>query len=242
MSSKGWAIVSAFVFLIIGFWLWNFLHFSKHSDSNEIGDAMGLVNSLFSGLAFLAVVVTLIVQQKELKSQSHLASKQAFEASFFNLLSINRRIVDSLQISENTVGCSYFRIRIKPIEMPYSQELFFRIDDNKQLKDFIELIKVCTFDDLWDYQRSICAIFKFVDGYPFGSDRDAAIRTEYLEIMIAQLTVFELKWLMYFCLSDQGESMKTLVEKYSLFVELPDIFIVPSIVKSHFSPSAFLRN
>jgi|GEM_PF-4986587 len=39
------------------------------SDANEIGDSFGVINSLFSGLAFAGLIVAILLQRKELKLQ-----------------------------------------------------------------------------------------------------------------------------------------------------------------------------
>ncbi len=78
-------------------------------DRGPIGDSFGVINSLFSGLAILGLVYAILLQRQELHlvkderddtrkilnnqqsaldSQNRLTKKQAFETTFFNLLTL----------------------------------------------------------------------------------------------------------------------------------------------------------
>ncbi len=90
--------------LVVVISCWSFTYFNlKDMDSGErgtIGDMFGTVNALFSGLAFAGIIVTILMQREELKSQReelaltrkefHSQNKtmklQRFENTFFNLL------------------------------------------------------------------------------------------------------------------------------------------------------------
>ena len=77
-----------------------------------IGDSAGLLNSLFSGLAFLGVIITVFLQSKELKQtttelknqkiefekQNQTLKRQQFEKTFFNLLKTQENIISNLNI------------------------------------------------------------------------------------------------------------------------------------------------
>jgi hypothetical protein len=86
-SSRKWIW---FVFpLVLALWVGSWLLINKWSDWEDrarFGDMFGAVNALFSGLAFAAVFVTLVVQRKELREQRETMQRQQFEATFFNLL------------------------------------------------------------------------------------------------------------------------------------------------------------
>lgn len=87
----------------------------KNIPYNNIGDALGSINALFSGLALASVAFTIILQmlelsdnRKELRGQKQeLASQNAttirasFENSFFNLLETHRVIAKSIKLDHN---------------------------------------------------------------------------------------------------------------------------------------------
>ena len=80
MSKERNAISSVFVYLltfvmfcaVFLFWRQSYLYFEKQNDwglSGTIGDSFGAINALFSGLAFVGLICTLLMQKKELGYQ-----------------------------------------------------------------------------------------------------------------------------------------------------------------------------
>lgn len=55
------------------------------SKAGQFGDSFGILNSLFSGLAFISLVITIKIQQKEIKDTKEEMFKQNFENTFFKL-------------------------------------------------------------------------------------------------------------------------------------------------------------
>lgn len=120
-------IVSA---LWLSSWILLPYFYSVPSGAAELGDSFGVVNALFSGLAFVGLVTTLLMQHAELKmqreelqltreeiKQTHQELKgqkeeiqeqnktlrqQRFETTFFNMLSMHQNILESLVIEEAT--------------------------------------------------------------------------------------------------------------------------------------------
>ena len=62
------------------------------------GDQFGAVNALFSGLAFTGVIVTLLLQRREIKNQAASLQRQQFESGFFQLLALHSGLIDQLDI------------------------------------------------------------------------------------------------------------------------------------------------
>lgn len=75
------------------------LTFADYFKQNNIlfSDGFNAVNALFSGLAFMAIVITLIVQQREIDKTKRLMHLQQFESSFFQMLSDLKTKVEELQ-------------------------------------------------------------------------------------------------------------------------------------------------
>lgn len=98
------------IFILFSAILW-FTNFK-----GEDGDKFGLLNALFSGLAFAGLLATLNLQKKELALQrkelemtrDELANhtkaftRQRFETTFFNLLNTNRSLFSAVEISDNS--------------------------------------------------------------------------------------------------------------------------------------------
>lgn len=99
-------VVLVVLALWVGSWLWIDTHIvsSKPDQTNEVargvfGDKFGAVNSLFSGLAFSGVIVTLLLQRRDIKRQAFVLERQQFEAGLFHLLDRYGKIVEQLDIS-----------------------------------------------------------------------------------------------------------------------------------------------
>jgi hypothetical protein len=114
-NKYGSIIIISFIIIIV-LWFANLIVGIK-LDSNKrgvFGDMFGAVNALFSGLAFAGIIISLYMQQSELKLQRkelklqrkelsstnkefHIQNQtmelQKFENTFFNMLSIHHQIV-----------------------------------------------------------------------------------------------------------------------------------------------------
>ena len=112
---------------------------SECDDRGTFGDKFGAVNSLFSGLAFAGLIVTLLYQKEELKlqreelaqtreelkgqleefeEQNKTMKRQRFENTFFNMLSLQQEIVANLSYEY------YASSNICPHSIP--EEIFYK--------------------------------------------------------------------------------------------------------------------
>jgi len=111
---KWYVIAVIFVMVIICYVLSWILtdHFIPTPECRGVfGDKFGAVNALFSGLAFAGLILTLILQRKELAlqrdeleqtrnefvEQNKTMKRQRFENTFFNLMSLHQHITDNLE-------------------------------------------------------------------------------------------------------------------------------------------------
>ncbi len=90
----------------------------------QFGDMFGVVNALFSGLAFAGLIITLILQRQELAlqrdeleqtreefvEQNKTMKRQRFENTFFNLMSLHQHITDSLEYTCSD-GADFFEAK-----------------------------------------------------------------------------------------------------------------------------------
>lgn len=93
-----WFIVP---FIIIGFYLFYLDNFPIKIDfdkAGKFGDSFGVLNSLFSGLAFIALVITIYLQQQDMKDTKEEIKKQNFENTFFKMIDLYNNLVKDLQL------------------------------------------------------------------------------------------------------------------------------------------------
>lgn len=111
-----WKLLIALIIALVivgSLWYWNFVGVldSKGKPDGAFGDKFGMVNSLFSGLAFAGIIITIYMQKHELelqreelaetrtvfKGQNELMTAQQNDNTFFNLLENHRQLVESFR-------------------------------------------------------------------------------------------------------------------------------------------------
>lgn len=231
VSNKDLIKISA---IILTLWTVNLLALFWVKDRGTFGDMFGAVNALFSGFAFGGVIYAILLQRKELQlqrielkqtrvelegqklemqQQNKTISKQAFENTFFQLLTLHSEIASSIKFG-GSEGKEAFR------------ELYHNLNNNWNRKGKTsELDKILlNYGDFYEindayighYFRSLYNIFKFVNESNVENER------LYTNLVRAQLSRNELLLLFYNCLSDLGnEKFKPLVEKYTLLKTVP---------------------
>lgn len=86
------------------------LHGSNLSEHGQFGDSFGVLNSLFTGLGFGGLVVTLVLQQnqirqqeKQIEAQQKAEATRHFEEALYNLLEIYQVTLDEVSNPKGTL-------------------------------------------------------------------------------------------------------------------------------------------
>jgi hypothetical protein len=256
------------VTLVVGLWaasIWLISRlFGPPGDAAAFGDMFGAVSALFTGLAFVGVILAIVLQwhelqlqreelqatreelrgQKEqLRTQNETLRKQAFESTFFQLLRTLNEIVSAMNIREPsadasglTTGRDCFIDYYDDFRESYKTEL-----EATPSGDPAEIIVrsysrffVEHQSDVGHYFRMLYNILKFV------AQSDVAEKRFYTNLLRAQLSSQELLLLFYNCLSVYGrQKAKPLVEEFSMLEGMPqDRLIGPRHVQLY-SPQAY---
>ncbi len=201
-----------------------------------IGDMFGAVGTLFTGLAFAGLIITLIIQRQDIKKQYDLNNLQNFENNFFKLLELHHRIIDSF-----TIEIKYDSFHEDIEVLAADREVLYNLNAMdylaKDFKDRFEKVKKIRFhaDPSYDtifvhsyqhytfkkygymlghYFRNLYHVFKFIDEEKYlGSYKK---KYEYCKIIRAQLSAQEINLLAWNGLSQHGAKFKPLIEKYKL--------------------------
>ncbi len=208
--------------------------------TGAFGDSFGILNALFSGLAFGGLIIALMLQRADLQLQRdeiQLTRKeiqsQNFENTFFQMLRLHNEIVSAAHVDfyeqwntedgpdSNTTlvsGRDCFREFVRRFELQLDQQ-------PRHGKDASDLNIIQTaYNAFWDanqqslghYFRYLYRIFCFIDQSKIEDKR------LYSGIARAQLSDLELLLLYYNCLSKYGiDKFKPLAEEYALFDNLP---------------------
>ena len=235
----------------------------------QFGDSFGVVNALFSGLAFAGVICAILLQKRELelqrkeledtrteiKGQKETLQKQNFESSFFQLLNMHSEIVSSIVILETNIRRSMAQGDIEYTE--YSGRRCFgyllrnlksslekAIDENRPQTEVFNHTYEDKFFSIFQtyighYFQHLDNVVKFVHEHEFFDEKEFKEKKRYTNFIRAQLSSNELGVLFYNCLSDRGAQFKDLVEEYALFEDMPSGVLIDEEHRNLYAPSAY---
>lgn len=179
----------------------------------------GVLNPLLTFLTFTGLLITIVLQQTELREARTTTDRQIFEATFFQMLTLHNTIVNSIR-TENAKGAqlqgrdcfNFFYTQLSDIYKarkprkgaPYYGNTQATI--NQSFRVFWRVQQ----RNLGHYYRYLYNIIRFVNESSFREG-------PYIRLIRAQLSDQELLMLFYNCLAPQGEKFKQLAEQFALF-------------------------
>jgi Putative phage abortive infection protein len=199
-----WGAIAMIV--ILGLWSTTYflLKDLEPADRGTYGDMFGAVNALFSGFALAGIIFTILLQRKELdyqrkeleatrlefKIQNGTLRLQRFENTFFNLLNVHHKLVETIdfdtqvkkkvdRIFDELTNTDYEIVTIKSRDVfKYMYDALvneLRKEDNENLNEsylkFYETVQT----DFGHYFRNLYRIIKFVHETDFFSKEDLDI-------------------------------------------------------------------
>jgi len=186
------------------------------TDFASLGDTFNILTSLFTGLAFAFVVISVTLQKKELeetrkefKGQREALENQQFDNKFFQMLNVFNNVIETIKLhNENKEIFFSNTIDLHNSFRKYSKDNFIEIYEeyNESKSDFKY------------YFLNLYQLLKYIDESASNNKKK-----EYSNIVRAQLSKIELITLFYNCigiLTISGNKYKILVEKYSFFEHL----------------------
>lgn len=207
------------------------------------GDSAGLLNALFSSLAFGGVVLTIIWQVAENNKQRTDEHRIQFENVFFNMTNTLEHIVSELKVkreTDNGIFGGEFGLEFdvdwepgtvlsstgdkkdeKETEYVTGREVFKYLYEERSIsivsaidKEGIKGFEKQMFGILDNYFRYLYRILKYIDDSKLISPSS---KYQYAGILRAHLSYMELLLIYYNGLSEFGrEKMKPLIERYHL--------------------------
>ena len=210
------SVLSYALILIIKTWPIDEYSISK---AGTFGDSFGALNSLFTGLGFAGLLITIFLQREDLKLtrmelsetraeirlQSRTFQQQQFEESFYRLLALYRENLTQLSIkSEVSSGTRIYGIDA----LSFLQQKFDAACGTERIMTFPStardndkddyiywLYKTCSmiFFRQTRYTETLNAILSLIENECFLSEK----REHYLKILSSQFTIYEIKFLFY---------------------------------------------
>ncbi len=241
----GLYIIGAILFVLI-LWFLNRIILINNPERGTFGDMFGAINSLFAGLAFAGIIITVLLQRNELIlqrqeleltrnefiTQNNTLRLQRFENTFFSMLSLHHQIVNNIDWTKEEPLNDGVSISTKDkiyngrdvFELHYSElrKQLLGLENQGDISDsyMVEYHKYQS--DFDHYFRNLYRIIKLIDTTQFTEknipSEEFKEKYKYTSIVRAQLSAVELLWLFYNCLSKNGhEKFKPLIEKYTIF-------------------------
>ncbi|MBV1878085.1 MAG: putative phage abortive infection protein [Pseudomonadales bacterium] len=195
----------------------------------NFGGSFGPLATLFSGLAFAGLIITINMQKndsdsqhQQLIKQQKTISRQLFESTFFQLVSLHNDLLKSIDVrsgNESFAGQEAIETlygRLTDNSAQWKINTGNRVSFNTAYLKFYKEANI----EVGHYLRDLCLLVKFVD------QSEVENKKFYTDIIRVQFSSYELALLFYHCLSDEGfDDFKPLIEKYSLLEALPKSLI-----------------
>jgi hypothetical protein len=249
------------------------------SNSGLLGDTAGAINALFSALAFAGTIYIIILQKKELllqheeleqtreelkkqreefKEQNETLRRQRFENTFFQMLGLQQKIVESLKyqheyreefgkdnngrtirrkIKKEETGRDVFYFLFEEEDFEIDEDGYDNLRDaiNRKGIEFYNKVKYLSCFD--HYFRHLYRIIKFIDETQLIEQKE---KCQYTNMVRATLSEYELLCLFYNCLSQYGyDKFKPLVEKYTLLKNIRFELLVKQEDRVLYLPHAY---
>jgi len=258
------ATLSIFFIFLVLFSTFSLGIFIDNEDRGTFGDMFGAANALFTGLSFVGLIVTILLQREDLKetrnemeltrkefiSQNDTMKLQQFENTFFQMLSLFNSIVNNTEFWVNTneyKGRSAFAKVYDLMYLDAKREANTRSNmlesEIKQNLESMSLEAQMIFYEknynlykeyLGHYFRTFYHIVKLIDTTPNINKR------RYISLARAQLSSFEIILFLFNGLHKNGfEKFKPLIEKYTLFNNIDEELLINIKPLKEYLPTAF---
>ena len=242
-----WLIISfvvIFWFALVMEW---FPWWTERNDRGAFGDSFGVINALFSGLAFAGVICAILLQKKDLdlqrsaiKGQKEAFQKQNFESSFFQLLNMHGEIVNSMmihsvhvatsgltQIASEYYGRDCFKPMFQKLREVYEvqkEQMCASSSNPEEAKKFMYHWAKDKYEEFYrDLEPYVDRYFRhlyYIVNFVDQSDFSFEAKKSYTDLIRVQLSSDELGLLFYHGLSNRGADFRVLIEQVALFEDI----------------------
>ncbi|WP_157257854.1 putative phage abortive infection protein [Methyloversatilis universalis] len=240
-----------------GVWFWTLLAFGfvaatwcatwyflrNQEQRGTFGDMFGGTNALFTGLAFVGVIATILLQRLDLKRQAQELQEtreefrgqrkqlelqsatfllQRFEGTFFQLFNLYVTIADATLRREPTARKGNL---MELTRMRMNSEILAEMSAHETFEDCVSaayrtVLNDRTFAFLPRYYRALYSVLSYVDRSQVDDPRF------YANLIRSEFTEDECVLLAYIGLTDIGRAkLKPLIERYKLLKHVPSQFL-----------------
>lgn len=185
--------------------------------SGTFGDAFGVLNALFSAVAFAGVMATLLIQRSDLKDAQVSSERQQEEGHFYNMLKLQQDVVSSFDITSGTDRLASGRDCFKSWDKVYRSTRKAKLGalaEDESRKEAYQVIWGKYRGDLGIYFRSLYNVLKFV------SNCKASDKKWLGNVVRSLLSDYELVVLFYNCIGPYGAKFAQYAVEFEIFDNL----------------------
>jgi len=194
--------------------------------SGTFGDAFGVVNALFSALAFTGVMLTLYFQRLDIKDSRAETLRQQVESQFYSMLTLQQQVITGFDLHSVRLqgpvtyeGRDCFRRWHMKMRGHYqalggSDYATDVVRDMELVKSAYARVLNDHLGDLGLYFRSLYAVFRFLENSNHSDKKSLGL------VVRSLLSDYELVFLFYNCFSKKGRSFTKFANEYALFDNL----------------------
>lgn len=231
-----WFLLPICIILVYGLFIMFPISEDSIEKAGQFGDSFGVINTLFSGSAFIALVITIYLQQQEMRETKKETQRQNFENTFFKMIDLYKSVVKDLSLEIPRIYNGIFSDdgieEFSYTQYKIGEVLLFRGEKDLQGKEVIdELLKIFNmykhalkthpkkyqisegeYEDFYkEYENVIRHYFSTIYQILKFVDKNKNIEKEekkdYINLFLAQIPKIELK-LFYFHVKSSLESEK----------------------------------
>jgi len=194
----------------------------KYDTTGTWGDTFGALNTLFAGLGFVGIIITILLQIKAGREQKKDNHKQVFEESIFKLIDIivdHRKNIIFFDEDKNKkyLGAKAFKALDEKIRREINK---FRNDNNKEFPKKDILLKIYNDNFHSKYESRVSSYFRIVN-YTFNKIKndkflDDQEKISYANLIRGQLTSYEVSIIGVNGLANYSGNMFHIVEEFRL--------------------------
>lgn len=229
--------------------------YAENERRGTFGDMFGFANALFTGLSCIGLIITILLQRKDLNIQRNELQKQTksihiqnFENTFFQMLTLFHNIVDTTEFTlegQKYKSRSAFHRIVEALNKSYSDlardsdEWHFEDNQYEYLESENVILEYNRTYQLYKeylshYYRTYYHIIRFIH---ITDDIDKRF---YISIARAQLSDHETVLFFYNGLHENGVSkFKPLIEQYTVFNNIDKNLLVNLKIMNEYSKTAF---
>nr|WP_246711030.1 putative phage abortive infection protein [Mesorhizobium sp. RMAD-H1] len=219
-------------------------------DAGQFGDFFGgTLNPLLTFLTFMGLLVTIVLQQAELRetraelirsadaleNQIKATDRQNFESTFFQMLTLHNTIVNSIDLHYSRRMSSEDGEIIRQSRETKGRDCFSQFFDNFK-KDYESTVAPSekerfqgAYDKFWSYRQQDLAhyyrylynVLRFVH-----ESKGIEDKLPYVKLLRAQLSDFELVMLFYTALNRHGINYWIYIHEYQMFDNLQESMLI----------------